>query len=161
MNFNDIECLKVTFIKALGYAIVVLGTIAKVPQVINILRAGSTDGLSMFSIFVESMGYVLTVGYNYHFGYSFNNYGELVFLFIQNMIILTLFIVYKPSLILSSLMYQGTLIAGVYCFVNNLVSDDFYQYNIYCNIGIVLMSRMPQIALNMANKSTGTLSFIT
>jgi len=82
MEFDDIECLKVTFIKTLGYAIVVLATVGKVPQIVNILKAGSTDGLSMFSIFVESVGYVLTVGYNYHSGYPFGTYGELFFLFL-------------------------------------------------------------------------------
>jgi len=82
MKFDDIECLKVTFIKTLGYSIVVLATIAKVPQIINIIKAGSTYGLSMFSIFVESVGFVLTVGYSYHYGNPFATYGELVFLFI-------------------------------------------------------------------------------
>lgn len=94
----DMNCLKVSCIRCLGYIIVVLSTIAKVPQIVNIVKAKSTGGLSMTSILVESIGYSLMVGYNMHYNYPFSTYGELVFLLIQNILILSLFLFYDHSL---------------------------------------------------------------
>lgn len=73
------------------------------------------------------------------------------------------FIKYSPDLktIYKSLFYQLVILLTFYCFFNNMVNDEFYKFNIYCNIMIALMSRFPQILLNLTNKSTGTLSIIT
>ena len=57
------ECLQVVVVKTLGYAVVCLAPVAKVPQIVNVIKGG-VQGLSFTSLFVESVGYTLMVGYN-------------------------------------------------------------------------------------------------
>lgn len=52
-NFLHVECLKKSIIKALGYAIVVLSSILKLPIIINILKSKSAIGLSPTSLLIE------------------------------------------------------------------------------------------------------------
>lgn len=49
----------------------------------------------MVSLSTESVGYSLMIGYNQHHGYPFSTYGELVFLLIQNILLLVLFYIFK------------------------------------------------------------------
>lgn len=49
----DLPCLKISFSKLLGLAIVLLAPMAKIPQIINIVKGSSVKGLSYQSLFIE------------------------------------------------------------------------------------------------------------
>jgi len=124
-NF-DMECLKFVFSKLLGYSIVFASSIVKVPQVINIVRAGSTEGLTELVLYMESIGYVLGVLYPMHYGQPFSTYGESLFIAIQAIIIMCLLWYYNgnkyrlPFIILIS----GAYIAYIYILYNGTLLDD-------------------------------------
>ena len=53
MDFADMECVKFTISKGLGFAIVVGSGILKVPQIIKIVMNGSVEGLAAISTYIE------------------------------------------------------------------------------------------------------------
>lgn len=83
-----------TISKALGYGLVIGGTIVKVPQLIKILISKSIFGISFISILMESMTNWVMIVYSWWRGNPFSIYGENVFLLIQNIIILGFFVIY-------------------------------------------------------------------
>ena len=52
-NFFHWECLKKSLVKAVGYAIVVLSSILKLPIIVNIIKNQSAIGLSASSLLIE------------------------------------------------------------------------------------------------------------
>jgi len=95
-NF-DIKCLKFVFSKLLGYGIVFASAILKVPQILNIIRAKSTAGLNELVLYMEMLGYMVSMLYSMHYGMPFSTYGESVFITIQAAVILCLLWYYNRS----------------------------------------------------------------
>lgn len=78
----------------MGYGLVLGGAIVKVPQVIKILMNKSVYGISFVAILMESLTNWVTIVYSWYRGNPFSIYGENVFLLVQNLLILLLFIIY-------------------------------------------------------------------
>jgi len=53
MDISDIDCLKFTISKGIGYAIVVGAGILKIPQIMKILKNSSVEGLNNYSYYIE------------------------------------------------------------------------------------------------------------
>ena len=86
-----------TLSKVMGYAMVAGGAIVKVPQLLNILLQQSVYGISYPSVLLEfATNWTMTV-YNWHRHNPFSIYGENVFIGLQNLIIMALFVVYARS----------------------------------------------------------------
>jgi len=62
LDISDIDCIKFTISKGIGYAIVVGAGILKIPQIIKILKNGSVEGLNNYSYYIESVVYMHTTG---------------------------------------------------------------------------------------------------
>ena len=90
---SDPSCLKFTFSKMVGFAVISGSVIYKVPQIMKILNAGTTKGISTSSCYAEAFVFLHTMSYSRHLGLSFTVYGENVSILIQQMILLLL--VYK------------------------------------------------------------------
>ena len=52
-EFKDMDCLKFTISKGIGFAIVVGSSIVKLPQIIKILQKSSVEGISQFTLYIE------------------------------------------------------------------------------------------------------------
>ncbi len=112
----DFGCIKMLMMKVLGYSIVVVSVIVKVPQVIKILKAGSTEGLSELVLYTETLGYMIGFFYPFHYSQPFSAYGENLFIAIQSLIILGLLWYYNRKryplfLVLSILAAYGIFAA--------------------------------------------------
>jgi mannose-P-dolichol utilization defect protein 1 len=55
---GDIDCIKFSVSKLVGYLIVLGAVIVKVPQILKISANGSTKGINPFSYYVETTGYL-------------------------------------------------------------------------------------------------------
>ncbi|KAH9978350.1 hypothetical protein BJV74DRAFT_859709 [Russula compacta] len=98
LNIDDVECIKYSLSKGIGVAIVVGGTIMKVPQLLLILRAQSARGLSLTAYILETLSYAINLAYSSRNGFPFSTYGENLFLTIQNIFIIFLIILFNtPS----------------------------------------------------------------
>ena len=82
----------------LGYGIVVGSAGVKMPQIYNIVKAGSVHGLSGTSLLVEWASSVATLSYYLPLGYPFSTWGENFFLFFQNGIITALYLKYTSGI---------------------------------------------------------------
>jgi len=91
-------CFKFVVSKTLGYGIVAGSAAVKLPQVFNIVKAGSVDGLSGSAILIEWSASIASFSYYVALGYPFSTWGENFFLFFQNAIITTLYMRFTVGL---------------------------------------------------------------
>lgn len=77
LNFDlDPDCIKFTISKGIGLGII-LGSLAfKLPQILKILALRSADGISQWSLYVESFASICTFGNSRRLGMSLFTYGE-------------------------------------------------------------------------------------
>merc|ERR1712032_1416185 len=79
--------------KGLSIGIIGGSLILKVPLIITILRKGSAEGLSFGANFTELLTFILTAGYNFHFGYNLSTYAESIILALELLVVF--FLMYK------------------------------------------------------------------
>jgi mannose-P-dolichol utilization defect protein 1 len=161
LNFSDIECLKFALSKGLGIAIVVGGSIVKVPQILLILRTQNSTGLSLPSYILETLSYLITLFYSYRNAFPFSTYGENFFLGVQNIAVSLLIISYGNSPNASRATGDIGLVLGLFIAtitVLNSISLDNLSYLQIATLPLSLSSKLPQIAANYNAKSTGQLS---
>lgn len=75
-DFSNSECLKLTFSKAIGYAIILGSSILKLPQIIKILNAGSVAGISKSLFYLEILTLLHASTYSMRYSVPFSVYGE-------------------------------------------------------------------------------------
>lgn len=161
LNINDIECIKYSISKGLGLGIVLGGSIVKVPQILTILKNQSAQGLSMISYMLETISNFITVSYNFRQGNPFSTFGEIMFICVQNVVILSLIFWFgrQQGVMVTSLL----ALAGIfYCLNDTGLIPPVLMSSLYAaTIPLNLASKVPQIYANFKNKSTGQLSVFT
>jgi mannose-P-dolichol utilization defect protein 1 len=90
LDISDVDCLKFTVSKGIGFAIVIFSCILKLPQINKIIANNSVDGLAPISLYAEFVNYLGFLGNSIRLRLSFSVYGEGVFINIQNFIIILL-----------------------------------------------------------------------
>jgi len=78
---SEEQCLQSSVIKAMGYGIVVIAFILKLPQLTKIIKSGSVKGLSKFGAYAELMSYFNRMSYATHMGFGLHIYGEVILIF--------------------------------------------------------------------------------
>ena len=159
-DFSNQECNSLALSKFLGISIVFGSSLVKLPQLITILVANSTKGLSQFTLFAELLAFIFTWSYSAHENFPFTTWGESMFLTLQNFCIILLSYIYARNyllLILFPLLLGSTL--------SLLLSDQLpphiYFYLQSSVIPLAIFGKLKQIQENYSNSSTGQLSLIT
>jgi len=83
LDFKDAACLKATFTTLLGYALVLGAAVVKLPQLYNVVLKGA-EGLSTLSLFIENLGFSVTIADAVQAGIPFDKYGESMFIVAQS-----------------------------------------------------------------------------
>uniref|UniRef100_A0A7S0XRP0 Mannose-P-dolichol utilization defect 1 protein homolog n=1 Tax=Elphidium margaritaceum TaxID=933848 RepID=A0A7S0XRP0_9EUKA len=159
-EFIDDGCAVSIISKALGYAIICGSFALKLPQILKIVNAKSGAGLSVISLVIESLGFLVTTAYFYRQGYPASTYGESPIIFTQNMIIIALICAYNSQLTLGALFvvaYSAFFVVSMTEYLPMIVLQQIYASNLF----IILGSRLPQIYAIFKLKSTGNNAFIT
>ena len=159
-NYSDHECTSLAISKLLGMSIVLGSSLVKLPQVITILVAGSTQGLSSFSLFAELLAFIFTWSYSAFRKFPFTTWGESMFLTLQNSIIILLGYSYSRNY-LRLLLFPLCLMGGLSLLLSNQLHPQVYYYLQVCVIPLAIFGKLKQIQENYSNASTGQLSFIT
>jgi mannose-P-dolichol utilization defect 1 len=156
----DMSCFKSTLSLVIGLGVVCMASIVKLPQVAAIVNAQSAVGLSVATLLLETFGYVYNLAAHIRMGYPLSTYGDFGMLIVQN-----------AALILLVNYYSGRLSAGFamvvsYAAVLLWMSSSLFPLSVLKfmtlgNVALTIASRVPQIAQNYRNKSTGALSAIT
>ncbi|RGB38030.1 hypothetical protein C1646_733270 [Rhizophagus diaphanus] len=157
-DITDVACLKILLSKGLGFGIVLGGALVKLPQIIKILSAGSARGLSLSSCILETFAIGIGLAYNFRQGNPFSTYGELLFLTIENIIIIFLILNYSRRS--KDLYLTGITIVAISYVLgsSSIINDAFLSYLQALTIPFSISSKIPQIIINHKNSSTGQLS---
>ncbi|KAH9016920.1 hypothetical protein EDB85DRAFT_1873787 [Lactarius pseudohatsudake] len=166
LNIEDVHCIKYSLSKGIGVAIVVGGSIMKVPQLLLILRAQSARGLSLTAYVLETFSYAITLAYSSRNGFPFSTYGENFFLTIQNIIItflITLYSASSPQPLTAAPNPTGKLLVAVLAtfavgFALYAAPASALAAAQLGTLPLSLFSKLPQIAQNYRARSTGQLS---
>lgn len=181
-TLSNPPCLKFLVSKSLGYAIVAGSSMVKFPQIAKIVKAGTVDGLSAPSIFLEMISTIASFAYYYGLNYPFSTWGENFFLLLQNVAIGALYFHYTKSLGVKSARFvvSAALCAafGIVLYRRALPAVDvppaacaalgLASCKVTCEqicgvlpIAIMLVGRLPQIAQNFKQGHAGQLAFAT
>eukprot|EP01098_Paradermamoeba_levis_P005674 TRINITY_DN2385_c0_g1_i1.p1 TRINITY_DN2385_c0_g1~~TRINITY_DN2385_c0_g1_i1.p1 ORF type:complete len:249 (-),score=80.01 TRINITY_DN2385_c0_g1_i1:45-746(-) len=159
-DFFTTNCPAFLLSKVLGIGILAGSLGVKLPQILKIISAGSARGLSVSSLLLEMLGFSISLAYNLANGFPFTTFGELAFMFVQDLVILFLIFKYQKNLglglllIVLSIALLGVMVSGVIPL--NLLTQ--LQTS---TIAIFIFSRVPQIWTTYSNKSSGQLAFLT
>ncbi|KAH3670278.1 hypothetical protein WICMUC_004931 [Wickerhamomyces mucosus] len=161
-NPENSQYLELFLAKTLSFGILGASGAVKLPQILNIIKNGSTKGLSFISIFLETLSYLISIAYNFRSHNDFTTFGETVFVSIQNIIILILILYYSGSIqfINGFISVLGLLGYSLFADQSNpyvLSNSDIFKL-IQFAIPLSILAKLPQIVSNFKRKSTGTLS---
>jgi len=148
--------------KTIGYLVVVGSTIVKFPQILKIFREKSVVGISLMSVFLELLGLSITVSYALYKANPFSTWGECLFMTVQNLVIIVLIFHFSktvPSPLQLGLfgLYLAGFSASLLRFLDPWIMDILMQ----STMGVTISAKLPQIRLLYANKTPGTVSFVT
>ena len=77
-DLMDMDCLKYSISKGLGYGIVIGSGIMKLPQILKIVMNRDVTGLNAMSFYMECAAFLPSIVYNFLKGYPISTYGENV-----------------------------------------------------------------------------------
>ncbi|KAF8996440.1 hypothetical protein BDQ17DRAFT_1284532 [Cyathus striatus] len=158
LDVGDIGCLKFAVSKGLGVGIVVGGSIVKLPQILVILKSRSARGLSLPGYVLETLSYGITLAYSARNQFPFSTYGENCFLTFQNAIITLLIIAYSSSTSKTMQFSVATAaLVGAFATLQSIPLDRLSMLQMG-TLPLSLFAKLPQIAQNAQNDSTGQLS---
>mmetsp|Transcript_33962 Transcript_33962/g.54414 ORF Transcript_33962/g.54414 Transcript_33962/m.54414 type:complete len:247 (+) Transcript_33962:36-776(+) len=159
-HFLKEDCAAIVLSKLISYVIIYFSFAFKIPQISKIVSAKSGAGLSVISLIIESLGFLVTTAYFYRRGYPTSTYGESPIIFMQNMIILLLIFAYNKNTIMGVLLiiaYSGLFAFAMTPYLPLAVLQQISA----SNIAIVLGSKLPVIYSIYSAGSTGNYAFIT
>lgn len=160
-NFSDSDCVQLAFSKVLGMGIVVGSGLVKIPQIIKIMWASSTKGISFMSYFLETVAYAITLSYNYRNQNPFTTYGEIALILGQNFIVIFLMFYYSRSLASILLFFAFFAAFNFVLYEPDLVNAKNLALLQAATIPVSIASKLPQIYQNFIQGSTGQLSAFT
>ncbi|GAA5864311.1 hypothetical protein JCM8547_005782 [Rhodosporidiobolus lusitaniae] len=160
INLSDTECLKLGLSKGLGVAILAGGAIVKLPQIISVVSSGSAKGLSLSSYVLDTAATAITVAYNIRRENPFSTYGEMLFLLVQNAVLIVLITGYSPRPTLPRLVPIAVLFSSLAYALSStsFIPDSTLSFLQTLTIPLSLSSKVPQILQNFRSGSTGQLS---
>jgi len=153
------ECVSLAISKALGIGIITAASVVKVPQILKLVKSGSSEGLSFASYLLETASFVITLAYNIRNGFPFSTYGETSLIAVQDVVISVLILVYSNKTAQAGAFL--TAIGGtVYALMvsNDLVSNS-QMTSLQAGAGALsIASKLPQIITIYNEGGTGQLS---
>ena len=97
-DFANVDCLKFTLSKLIGYLIITGAFILKVPQILKILKNKSVHGISKIMFYIETLMFIHSSSFSIHNKIPFSVYGENLIILAQNLIIVLLFWTFNKSI---------------------------------------------------------------
>jgi len=132
---------------------------SKLPQIIKIIRAGSVEGLSTMSVLTENFGYLLFCVYNYRNKYPFSSWGEVLFLYLQDVMVVFLLAFYRGLSLFETVVFVSLSLGLLLALPDGIVPLTLLA--LIQSMQVATVSKLPQILNNIKNGSTGQLSGIT
>lgn len=151
----------VSFSHYLSYSVILTSLFVKVPQILSVLNARSTKGLSLSSVLLEEIGYSILLTYNFALGYPLASYFEYTVLVLQDFILIIAILHFDgllkihtlPAFLVYFLVYTGIALRWFPDFVLTTV--------ISLVTPLSFSSKFAQIKLLYTSKNPGQVSLAT
>lgn len=162
-NLTHMPCVKMTFSKLLGYAIIVGAGILKVPQIAIILQARDVTGITFDSQYFELIGFTSGAVYNYLIGSPISTYGENLLIMVQMVVIILLMWKFAKGDHTKSVSHCFIVSTLYVALIAGMVHSpsEYRPYFFWIGLFSGIISRLPQIVINLVNRHTGRISFIS
>ena len=161
IDVADSECLKLAVSKALGIGIVAASSVVKVPQIANLVRSRSAEGVSFLSYLLETASYLISLAYNVRNGFPFSTYGETALILGQNVVITALVLNYSGRAGVAALFVAALAGASGALFTEGVLDMGALGY-LQAGAGTLsVASKVPQILAIWQEGGTGQLSAFT
>jgi mannose-P-dolichol utilization defect protein 1 len=158
----DKSCIQLIISKLLGYSIICLSAILKVPQIKNMLNTKTDKGLNYVSVYSEILLYLFATLYSFHYRNPISTYGENIIVLIQCLIILNLSYKYatKKVSMFEKINAAGFIILFPVLMIVNEASipDKYWELLASSSLIIISVARWSQIIHSYRHKDTGPLS---
>jgi mannose-P-dolichol utilization defect protein 1 len=156
---SNSACLSLAVSKALGVAIISASSIVKIPQLLKLLNSQSAAGVSFLSILLETISYVITLGYNVRHGFPFSTYGETALITVQNVAIAVAILVFSGRASAAAVFIAGLAIAGYALFSPDSMINAQQLGYLQAGAGVLgIAAKVPQIYTVWHQGGTGQLS---
>lgn len=160
----EANCLQLLLSKALGYSIIFFSFTIKLPQIKNMMKTKTDQGLSYLATYLEIIIFLLQSLYSYHNKNPISTYGENIIILLQCLIIL--FLSWKYSEKKGSFFTRASFIIGLVVFSGLCMQDKYIPEIVWKIIGsssipLVSLARISQIYHSFRSKDTGPLSQFT
>ncbi|TPX61722.1 hypothetical protein PhCBS80983_g00992 [Powellomyces hirtus] len=96
------QCKVLLTSKLIGMAILVLGSLLKLPSLFPVLKAGSTRGIPIPPLLFETFGFTVGIAFNIRHANPFTTWGEAPCLLVANLLILLVHWKHRPLLVIAS-----------------------------------------------------------
>ncbi|XP_035609384.1 mannose-P-dolichol utilization defect 1 protein-like isoform X1 [Oncorhynchus keta] len=136
--FLDVPCLKIVLSKGLGIGIILGSVMVKLPQILKLMGAKSTEGLSFNPVLLELLAITGTLTYSIANSFPFSAWGEALFLMLQTVAIGFLIMHYGGNTV------KGVLFLGVYFGLVALLLSPFTPMSV---VMAMQASNMPAIII--------------
>lgn len=153
------ECTSLAISKALGIGIVGASGIVKVPQILKLIRSGSSSGVSFVSYALETASLLITLSYGVRNEFPFSTYGESAFIAAQDVIVGVLVLTYAGRSAAAAA-FIAVVAASIYALLGDTSIVDA-QSMAYLQAGagaLGVASKVPQILTIWQEGGTGQLS---
>lgn len=156
-----VPVIKAVISQVLGLGIVAGSFLVKLPQILKLVAASSATGLQPASFEIETFCALVAATYGFANNLSFSAFGEAVGLAVQNVILLALIYRYQRRSATRIILVAAALLAWIALANSSYLTASVLDRLVDANSLVLLVSRVPQIVSNHAQKSTGQLSFLT
>ena len=148
--------------KIIGYAIVSLSPLLKVPQILIILKNKKARGLLFIPSFLEAVLPTFQAGYFFHFGHPISTYGEQYIIAVESIFIMFLLTRYGERIPKVAGWLTVVTCIGIFSmFALDLVPEFVYSAFQVINLVAFAFSKTPTILKNFKAKNTGDQAFLT
>ncbi|XP_066537390.1 mannose-P-dolichol utilization defect 1b [Hoplias malabaricus] len=159
-NFLHVDCLKTIISKGLGIGIILGSVLVKLPQILKLIGAKSSEGLSFNSVMLELFANTGTMAYSIANGFPFSAWGEALFLMLQTMTIGFLIQHYRGCTL------KGLVFLAIYFCVMSILISPLTPLSVVTtmqasNMPAIVFGRLIQASTNYRNGHTGQLSAIS
>jgi mannose-P-dolichol utilization defect protein 1 len=152
------QCTTLLLSKLIGYGILTLSLVVKLPQLLKLLSSRSSSGISFLSYFLETAAYAITLAYNVRHANPISTYGEIAVIAAQNVVVSLLVLEFRKQRAAQGLFVAVLASAGWALFDERVVSEEHLGWLQAATIPLGMASKVPQIWTVWREKSTGQLS---
>lgn len=153
------KCIQWAISKTLGFLVVSLAFILKVPQIKNMIAAGNAEGLNLPSQYLDLFSYAAAASYNLLIQAPLTTYAETVVIAVQVFAIIVLSWGYKKTSMTERIAILVACVA--YAGVVFVLPPQFWPVLMMISSGSAVFSRLTQIMSNFSQGHTGVLALMT